>query len=791
MSKTLSKLLRDYISPIGLKVAVPTGALLFIATMINLYRQGGWDWVLRYSTNPGFWAAPLLMFAVFVVIMSKVVIWPLKRFELHVKGLKTGEAEGPFSHDVHDELGFLAERFNSLQEIVNEKMELRERQMDVLQRFMGASSGVFDADTLMANFFGTLSTAYGFDLGAYMLARKCHKEGAIFSGLSGVSDERVDAITEIVSRKAAERSSEAAHVSARRLKVTRIDLGRGGAVDNGRELASVEFPLRCFGETIGVVVLLNAKPMAPVVDDVVLGPMLSHLETVLERVLTHVLSREETLEKILAHMHEGVFLVDDSGRMTTWNERGARMAKDVCRRVEEYGGERCECMDCEFHPMIERAVQNPEVASGGALVEEIRSESGRIHQYCVSRLEGGHVVTARDVTDDKLLQKRLLLSSKLAALGEMAAGIAHEVNNPLQVMMGNVEILENMQDRSSEKASERLAGLKDGVLRIKGIIRNLLVFAREQTTETEDVDLNHVITKASDMLRGQLKLSNVRIDLDLDPRISRVKCNTGLLQQVMVNLLQNARDAIEESGTGSRVYIRTNALQSGEVVIEVTDDGPGMSEEVKEKMFDPFFTTKDVGKGTGLGLSISRRIIEGMGGSIDVSSKKGHGASFHITLFPSPKASSAAGVAGGDETSDPLARVGYPDLAHKSVLLVDDEESVASTVRAIVAPFVSSVDTADNGTVALDLIKNRDFDVLLLDIKMPGMDGMEIYRNIRNLKPYMTERIIFVTGDVESEKTKAFLALSNCQYLAKPFESADLLGLMSDEGKETYYDDRA
>ncbi|MDP2690068.1 MAG: response regulator, partial [Deltaproteobacteria bacterium] len=207
------------------------------------------------------------------------------------------------------------------------------------------------------------------------------------------------------------------------------------------------------------------------------------------------------------------------------------------------------------------------------------------------------------------------------------------------------------------------------------------------------------------------------------------------------------------------------------------DDGPGIPEQVIDRIFDPFFTTKDVGKGTGLGLSVSRRIIEGMGGNITVASAK-TGTAFTITLLHNRERRRE------DRLPDKAA-ADYSCLAGKSVMVVDDEEAMRAAIRDIIGPSVASVTTAPDGKTALEMIMDRDYDLILLDIKMPGMNGMELYRRINECKPYLAQHVLFLTGDTENEATESFIKLTGCGFLAKPFTREELLSLMSEHEMET------
>jgi len=295
----------------------------------------------------------------------------------------------------------------------------------------------------------------------------------------------------------------------------------------------------------------------------------------------------------------------------------------------------------------------------------------------------------------------------------------------------------------------------------------------------EDIDVNRLIEKAVDLMRHQLKQAGVRINLELDARPISVRCNRNLFQQVIINLLQNAKDAIEESQKGSVVRISTEVLASGFVTIEVADDGPGIHDKVIDRIFDPFFTTKDVGKGTGLGLSVSRRIIEGMGGNIAVAGSPSSGTVFMITLMLSDADRKKTDLPAVSEVVD------YTSLAGKSIIIVDDEEGVVKAIKDSVGPHVLSVETALTGMAAAAAIMDRDFDLILLDIKMPGMSGMELFKCISDNKPYLADRVIFVTGDTESESTDSFIKITGCRHLSKPFTTKALLDSMCEYEMET------
>jgi len=823
--------LKGYFSVLGLKIAMTVGffmfvSLIFTSFFVNFYyhdyqREGLGD-LITLIISPYWWTGLFVSFLALMFFLSKLFILPLKKFELHINELEQGENKGPFVLKRNDELGRLARRFNSLQKYVSGEIESRETHLSVLHDFTGSTSGVFDIPDLMDNFFTVLRTAVDYDSGGYVLNRHNHTEGKIYSANgAGIGDDEAAEISSRLFSKVREvcrafsgetEAPPMKDIIGLDVKVIAVGDGGNAFVNAGGKTATVGFvkssvvlsldkhiidvPILCYGEPVGVITLASSAPGGAelIRDSKVFNAMLRHASTVMERLFKHIFAEEKKLTNILSSMSEGVYLIDKDGRATAVNKKGVDLISVYCAYSQECVKKGLEdginaCMKnhgpvCEFSKMLNKVKKLGHDFEGKVYTEEVRNNDGRVVQFLISNLKNdtgmneGYVITAKDVTEDRLIQKRIMLSSKLAALGEMAAGIAHEVNNPLQVMMANIELLEGNID---EKGRKRVVYLKEGILRIKSIVRDLLIFAREQTTEQEEVDVNTVIEKVVDILGRQLRVANVNVELDMDNRRLIVKCNRNLFQQVMINLLQNAKDAIEESGHGSKVTIRSVLMPGGTVVVEVSDDGPGIPENVVDRIFDPFFTTKDVGKGTGLGLSVSRRIVEGMGGAISVASGGGKGTKFTITLLQSRTPKAAEAKAATQETP----ALDYTRLAGKTVLIVDDEAGVVKAVTDGISPSVASVEGASDGKAAYDALMDNDYDLVLLDIKMPGMSGIELYRKINETKPYLGQRVIFLTGDVENEATASFLKLTGCRYLSKPFGIKDLLDAMCQYEMET------
>lgn len=645
--------------------------------------------------------------------------------------------------------------------------------LDILYSFTNKASSVLDTQALMTHFFNILAKELDFDSGGYIIRYEHLTEARTYSKLSAGSDEAKSTLLGAGKRIAG--IDEAVRVEGSALRGTT----RGG--DNGPrdpETSALEAPLRLWGESAGCVVLISSRGFGPY-ERRVLEVMAEHAERVLERLLASISAGEKKLANVLMSMAEGVYIIDTDGRFSAVNPKGLELLGGFCSHCEESIrkgrplGEG-DSTGCRFTAILEKARILGKNTVPEPFTEEIKNDQGRVLSLSVCPLSDGAgperslIITAKDVTEERLIQKRILMSSKLASLGEMAAGIAHEINNPLQSILLNIEILEADADK---KSGRRLERVKNSILRLKNIVRDLLIFAREQTTDTEQVDVNILIEKSVDIMRHQLKMANIALELDLASRPLIAECNKNLFQQVIINLLQNSRDAIEGASVGSKVCIKSMLLPERKVLVEVSDDGPGIPDEVSESIFDPFLTTKEVGKGTGLGLSVSRKIIESMGGKIKLASHSIGNTAFNIHIPHHGKLME-------ERRKTRLRAPDYSILKEKNVLMVDDEAEVLSTVREAIERHVTGVEGVQSGTEALDMVCSNDYDFLFLDIKMPGMNGMELYHKVTEMKPRMAERIIFLSGDIESEKTAEFIRRTRCRYLPKPFGVDDLLGAM-------------
>lgn len=374
------------------------------------------------------------------------------------------------------------------------------------------------------------------------------------------------------------------------------------------------------------------------------------------------------------------------------------------------------------------------------------------------------VVYIQDVTEKRLLTQKLIQADKLSSLGELVSGVAHELNNPLTGIMCFSELL--LEERLGESADAKLRKVNDASHRCKKIIENLLTFARWKRPEKKYDDVNRIIKDSVEFRTYQLSMDNIEIRLDLGQSVPGTMVDASQIQQVFLNLINNARDAIREKGPSGRIEI-TSRLSGGKIVVSVTDTGKGFSEEVANRLFDPFFTTKDVGKGTGLGLSISYGIINEHGGNIYASSRPRVGTTFVVELP----------VIEDDEFSfagEGRSRQDRVSVKGKRALVLDDEPIVLDLLADSLTGFGFEVEKHSSAEDAVKRISGSDFDLIISDIKMPGLGGKGFYREVERVCPEALRKIIFISGDSMGEETLAFLETIGNQSLKKPFTLDEL-----------------
>ena len=381
----------------------------------------------------------------------------------------------------------------------------------------------------------------------------------------------------------------------------------------------------------------------------------------------------------------------------------------------------------------------------------------------------------RDVSERKNLDDQardvyhqLLQAEKLASLGQTISGVAHELNNPLAAILTWAERLSgNPSPDTTAKGVEAILAQAERAARI---VRNLLTFARKRHTTRAMVDLNHVVRETLALRSYEQRVSNVVIIEALAAGLPQVFADPHQVQQVLLNLVINAEQAmLSTNGRGTLIVRTWHEPDRDAVVLEVNDDGPGVPEDVQPKIFDPFFTTKEVGKGTGLGLTVAYAIVQEHGGRLRLESSPGRGASFYMEL-------PVGGTAVRPAAQAPVT--GRADIPRgSSVLVVEDEAALRAAVGDALADAGFVVERAADGEEALGRIRERDYDLIVCDLKMPRVDGPAFFAALSAEKPALARRVIFVTGDVAGTEAERFLEGSGCRWLAKPFRLRDLLRL--------------
>ena len=488
-------------------------------------------------------------------------------------------------------------------------------------------------------------------------------------------------------------------------------------------------------------------------------------------------STGEKLARILNHSPDLILTTDNAGRIAEFNQEA--------ERTSGYAREE----------MIERPVTDLLADAGnGDLLRRLRTGGAVSDHACrlrkkdgseiemevrvaVLKNDGGEaagsVWIGRDVTDTRATQQQLMQAEKLSTMGQVVAGVAHELNNPLTGVLGYSQLL--MARHHDPALSAPLEKIRESAQRCQRIVKSLLAFARVHKPERKLLDVNRIVEKTLDMRGYQLRVNDIEVVRDLDPELPSTLLDFHQIQQVLLNLIANAEHAILSARPRpGRVMIRTRDAD-GIIRIEVADNGAGMPPSTLARVFDPFFTTKPEGEGTGLGLSVSYGIVKEHGGRICAESREGEGSTFMIELpVLGPEAE------GSLEVADRPPAVASRTAASGSVLVVDDEPTIVELLNEILEELGHRVDTAANGEEACDKVSAGHYDLVITDVRMPRMDGMEFYRRALSMRPELRNRVIFITGDLMDAKIGQFLADHQARIIPKPLEISEVAEIVQE-----------
>ncbi len=378
---------------------------------------------------------------------------------------------------------------------------------------------------------------------------------------------------------------------------------------------------------------------------------------------------------------------------------------------------------------------------------------------------------ARRRAEEELERQRQALyqSEKLAVMGQLLAGVAHELNNPLSIVTGQASLLKRATAGRPE--AERAEKIEKAADRCARIVRSFLALARRREPERHSVALAEAIRDSVELISYPLRVDGIEVAEEVDDAVPTLWADGHQLQQVLINLLTNAHHALRTAPPPRRIVLRARYWPEGDrVVIEVADNGPGMSPDVASRVFEAFFTTKAEGQGTGLGLPLCASIVESHGGTIRLVTSPGAGATFRIEL-PIDDASRVV----AESSASPGPRVASPaPSGTRSILVVDDEPQLAELLSEMLQSAGHNVATAAGGREALSKLETGDWDLVLCDLRMPGMDGPTLYHEVARRRPGLAQRFVFLTGDTMSGDARRFLEDAGRPHLTKPFELTEI-----------------
>ncbi len=380
--------------------------------------------------------------------------------------------------------------------------------------------------------------------------------------------------------------------------------------------------------------------------------------------------------------------------------------------------------------------------------------------------QGLKIVYASEITNEVQLRRQVVHLEKMAAIGRLVSGVAHELNNPLAGILGYAQLLTRAD--SLEAASRRMAEtILAQAERAGKIVQNFLSLAAKTDPKRMAFDLNETIRTVIQLREYQDNVENIIVRLDLAEDLPLAWGDPHQMEQVFLNLVVNAEDAIGDvrrrPGT---IHIKTSA-EGGHIQIAITDNGSGIHARDMARIFDPFFTTKEKQRGTGLGLSICAEIVKDHGGELYAWSTYGSGSTFTLEL-PIRHEIEA-------EEIPPVRTSQGQCMRGKQILVIDDEIHITELMFDVLARQGARIDLANSGVEALELIKKKNYDVIVCDQRMPGVSGQRLYRLVESLNPELRSRFLFVTGDVVNAQTKRFFAQTGVHYIRKPFRIHELV----------------
>jgi len=638
------------------------------------------------------------------------------------------------------------------------RLTARSRELDLLQALGRRAAEAQTLPELFTTTVTALQTCVEFDVALAAHRGEAAVESYLY--LTRPFDDAYLAALELRARRFLGDQGEKEQ-PAERIRLGDFDAARG-AERRFREEDLVLLPLISRGQPAGCLLVVPASNL----DERQLRLLYSagnQLSLQMDRILSVRAAEAGRFRSIVDSMPQGVLLFEDGSRVSHTNRAAESMLESIGCSV---GQTLKQILERLGDGSLESRLHTPRQAPSDV---EVDVTGDRTWNLTLSPLHGdprrpeGVVLVLADVTERRRIQQQLAQSEKMSSLGQMIAGVAHELNNPLASILGYAQLLRLRG--AGEAQEDKLETLAREAERCRKIVQNLLSFGRRREPKREPLSLNQVVENVLALMRYQLRVDDVTLEHDLGRDLPVVRGDAHQLEQALVNLLTNARHAIGGTGAAGKVMVRTRVAAGGEVILEVEDDGPGVPQAQRSKIFDPFFTTKQDGKGTGLGLALVYGILSDHGGRIELREGTLGGARF-VATFP---------VCGSGQTTDIPAEAPLPSPARTGrILIVDDEEPLARMIAEVLAADGHETRVVLDGRQALERLAEEPFDLIISDLKMPGMNGDQLYAEIRRLYPELPVSVLLTTGDTFEDDARAILDRTGLEVLSKPFDLDDL-----------------
>lgn len=724
-----------------------------------------------------FIAALLLMLGV-AALVSRWIAKPLRQMVRAARAMSRGELGQRVETAARDEIGQLAGAFNamadSLERRTGELEELNDKAL-AKNRIVTSLTAGLELDEVYDNFYIEMKKLIDFDCISIT-----EPAGEGWLRVVASRGQRPQECVEGFTFEAAGKPMSA--VMDARAPFLSGDIAADARIGDKKWFAKAEFqsiinlPLIVKGRVLGTLNMASrsrdafgdadVEKLQPVADQVALA-----LDN--QKLFRDVAKAKNEWEATFDSVGDGIVMVNNDHVVLRINRAAAAL---LGGSVGEFVARSCRDICPGFDDMMTECRNQAAVAEHESVTAEYRTDAGRILEVMSDNIfdaegtQSGAVYILRDVTEARRLRRQLVQSEKMVAVGELVSGVAHEINNPLTGVLGYAQLLASRDiDKQARKDAECIQQEAERATRI---VRQLLSFARKHEPERAMTDVNAVVRELLDLKAYDLKVNNVRVEADLDGSLPATLTDRHQLQQVFLNMITNAEQAMLVNEKSGLLKVKTGRTD-GHIQVVFADDGHGIPEAIRNRIFDPFFTTKEVGKGTGLGLSVCYGVVEDHGGRILVDDTPGGGATF-VVEFP---------IIAADSKPEPVPQTGgglTEEVPQGKILLVDDEAGIRQALTKILQQAGHDVETAEDGETALAMLKREHYDCVVSDVKMPRMDGPTLHREAQSLDPGLAGNFIFISGDTMNHETRSYLDMVENPHLIKPFSAGDLENVLKE-----------